>query len=233
MTTISTVKTIWDGLDWSYIVNIITSVIPALICITLHELSHGYVAFLLGDNTAKEKGRLTLNPIKHIDVMGLVMMVAFKVGWAKPVPVDMRNFKNPKQGMAITAFAGPLSNVIIAIVFMFVYGLLYIPLTLSSWNGCSVILEMIQITAYISIGFAIFNLIPISPLDGSKILFSFLSDKQYLKLMYYEKYGMIILFALVATGIFGKPLSNAINYCFEQLFIFTQFGYDIVLRLYT
>ena len=94
------------NLDWSVITNMLMSVIPALVCITLHELSHGYVAYKLGDNTAKSMGRLTLNPIKHIDIVGLIMMVAFKFGWAKPVPVDMRNFKHPKRDMAITALTG-------------------------------------------------------------------------------------------------------------------------------
>ena len=101
------------NLNWSVLTDMLLAVIPALICITLHELSHGFVAYKLGDNTAKNMGRLTLNPIKHIDIFGLIMMVVLKFGWAKPVPVNMRNFKNPKRDMAITALAGPLSNVLI------------------------------------------------------------------------------------------------------------------------
>ena len=111
----NTVQSIWEGLDWSYLTNILLSIIPALICITLHELSHGFVAYKLGDTTAKDAGRLTLNPIKHLDIMGILMMVVFHFGWAKPVPVNMYRFKNPKQGMAITAVAGPLMNVLITI----------------------------------------------------------------------------------------------------------------------
>ena len=107
---------IWNGLDWSVLTNLLLSIIPALVCITLHELAHGYVAYRLGDDTAKRAGRLTLNPLKHIDIMGLAMMVIFKFGWAKPVPVNMWKFKNPKKGMAITAAAGPLSNIIIAVI---------------------------------------------------------------------------------------------------------------------
>ena len=103
---------IWKNLDWSVPVQIVVNILPSLLCITLHELSHGYVAYRLGDTTAKDAGRLTLNPIKHIDVMGLLMMVVFRFGWAKPVPVDMRNFKNPKAGMALTALAGPVSNLL-------------------------------------------------------------------------------------------------------------------------
>ena len=128
----NTVKSIWEGLDWSYLTNILLSIIPALICITLHELSHGFVAYKLGDTTAKDAGRLTLNPIKHLDIMGILMMVVFHFGWAKPVPVNMYRFKNPKQGMAITAVAGPLMNVLITIVFLFLYGLLFRPCDLQS-----------------------------------------------------------------------------------------------------
>ena len=97
---------------------------PSLLCITLHELSHGLVAYRLGDPTAKNAGRLTLNPLKHLDPIGLLMMMTVHVGWAKPVPVNMFRFKNPKRGMAITALAGPVSNVLIAIVFLALYGVL-------------------------------------------------------------------------------------------------------------
>ena len=226
---VGTVKTIWDGLDWSYLVTVATAIIPALLCITLHELSHGYVAYLLGDNTAKNAGRLTLNPLKHIDIMGLVMMVVFKVGWAKPVPVNMYNFKNPKRGMAVTALAGPLSNLLIGVVFLFFYGLLYNALA----DGSSFqkeILDMVEVTAYLSVGLAVFNIIPIPPLDGSKVLFSALSDDTYYKLMRYEQFSMIALLALVATGVLGKPLNTAISYVFGKMFFIAQFGYDIVAR---
>ena len=100
-------------------------VAASLLCITFHEVSHGWVAYRLGDPTAKDAGRLTLNPLKHIDMMGLLMMVVFKFGWAKPVPVNMMRFRNPKRGMALTALAGPVSNVLLALVFLFLYGLLY------------------------------------------------------------------------------------------------------------
>lgn len=226
---VGTVKTIWDGLNWSYLLTVATAIIPALLCITLHELSHGYVAYLLGDNTAKNAGRLTLNPLKHIDIMGLVMMVVFKVGWAKPVPVNMYNFKNPKRGMAVTALAGPISNLLIGVVFLFLYGLLYSALA----DGSSFqkeILDMVEVTAYLSVGLAVFNIIPIPPLDGSKVLFSALSDDTYYKLMRYEQFGMIALLALVATGVLGKPLNTAISYVFNKMFFIAQFGYDIVAR---
>ena len=219
----STIHTIWNGLDWSYLTDILLSIIPALICITLHELAHGVVANWLGDTTAKDAGRLTLNPIKHLDPMGLVMMVVFRFGWAKPVPVNMYRFKNPRRGMAVTAVAGPLMNVIIAVVFLFLYGLLFRTL-----DGEGFVLEMIYLTAYISLSFAIFNILPISPLDGSKVLGAVLPDRQYDMLMRYERYGMLILLALVATGVLGRPLSTVTQTAFDKLFIFAEWGYELI-----
>ena len=216
------------GLDWSVPLDMLMSVIPALICITLHELSHGFVAYKLGDNTAKDAGRLTLNPIKHIDVMGLIMMVAFKFGWAKPVPVNMWNFKNPKRDMAICAFAGPVSNLIISCVFLFIFGLCYKPMYLNGASFANSLMQMIYTTAYLSLALAIFNIIPIPPLDGSKMLFSLMSSESYYKLMCYEKYGMIILLALVATDVLGNPLHSATEYLFDKLFIFAEWGFDLV-----
>ena len=230
MSIISAVKSIWEGFDFSYILSIVQSLIPALVCITLHELSHGYTAYLLGDDTAKSRGRLTLNPIKHMDVMGLLMMLVFHVGWAKPVPVNMYKFKNPKRGMALTALAGPMSNLVIAVVFMFVSGLLYIPLY-SSGVGYF-FLGMLQLTAYISVGLGLFNLIPIPPLDGSKVLFSLMSDDKYYKLMRYERYGGILMLILVASGVIGRPLSSLISKTIYGLTPVAQFGMTLVYNLF-
>ena len=219
---LSTIHTIWSGLDWSYLTNILLGVVPALLCITLHELAHGVVAYWLGDSTAKDAGRLTLNPLKHLDLMGLVMMVVFHFGWAKPVPVNMYRFKNPKWGMALTAVAGPGMNVLIAIVFLFLYGVLFTPL-----HGEGIVLEMIYLTAYLSLSFAIFNIIPISPLDGSKVLGAVLPERHYATLMRYERYGMLLLLALVATGVLGRPLSDVTQAAFNKLFIFAEWGYRL------
>ena len=221
-------QSIWRGLDWSVLTNLLLSVVPALICITLHELAHGYVAYRLGDDTAQRAGRLTLNPLRHIDIMGLLMMIVFKFGWAKPVPVNMWKFKNPKKGMAITAAAGPIANLLIALVFLFLYGFLF-ALLHRPGRSLNWLLEMLYITAYLSIALAIFNIIPIPPLDGSKVLFSCISDRSYTKLMYYERYGMIILLVLVLllsrTSL--DPLSRAAYWVMDKLFFAANWGFGL------
>ncbi len=230
MNVISALRTVWDGLDFSYLLGILLGVIPSLICITLHELSHGLAAYALGDDTARRAGRLTLNPIKHLDLMGMLMMLVFRFGWAKPVPVNMYRFRNPKRGMALTALAGPASNVLITFVFLLIYGALYIPLQGSAVGGY--LLQMLQLTAYISLGFALFNLIPIPPLDGSKVAFSLMSDASYAKLMRYERYGGIALLLLVSTGILGRPLSAAVQGLFRTLLPVAQWACDVVYKLF-
>lgn len=221
-------QSIWRGLDWSVLTSLLLSVVPALICITLHELAHGYLAYRLGDDTAKRAGRLTLNPLRHIDIMGLLMMIVFKFGWAKPVPVNMWKFKNPKKGMAITAAAGPIANLLIALVFLFLYGFLF-ALLHRPGRSLNWLLEMLYITAYLSIALAIFNIIPIPPLDGSKVLFSCISDRSYTKLMYYERYGMIILLVLVLllsrTSL--DPLSRAAYWVMDKLFFAANWGFGL------
>ena len=221
-----TLQTIWNGFDFSYLLEILLGIIPSLICITLHELAHGYTAWRLGDDTAKNAGRLTLNPIRHLDPIGLLMMLVFHFGWAKPVPVNMRNFKHPKQGMAITALAGPVCNLLITVVFLFVYGLLYSPLSGSKVGDT--VLELLMLTAYMSLGLCLFNLLPIPPLDGSKVLFSLLPDSYYWKLMSIERYGSIALLVLVWSGILGKPFSRLIQTVFSHLFPIAEAAFHLV-----
>ena len=204
---ISALQSIWNGFDFTYILSILLGLIPALLCITLHELSHGFVAYKLGDNTAKERGRLTLNPIKHLDVMGLLMLMVFHVGWAKPVPVNMYNFRNPKKGMAVTALAGPVSNFLITLVFMFLFGFAYTIVGFHYTKAGYYVLQLLQLTAYISLGLGLFNLIPIPPLDGSKAVFSLLPDRIYYTILRYERYLMLVLFVLVFLNVLDGPLS--------------------------
>ena len=215
---------IMNGFDFSALRDLLLSAIPALLCITLHELSHGYVAWRLGDDTAKNAGRLTLNPIRHIDPFGLLLLLVAHVGWAKPVPVNMHNFRDPKHGMALTALAGPVSNLLITVVFLFFYGLV-LPKALQSESSYALTGAMLlYLTARLSLGLGLFNLLPIPPLDGSKVLFSLLPDESYGFLMRFERYGMILLFALAWLGVTGKYLSAAINAVFSFLMPVAEFG---------
>lgn len=197
-----------QGMDWWGLLGLLISAVAALFCITIHELSHGLAAYLLGDPTAKNTGRLSLNPIKHIDPLGLAMMLVAKVGWAKPVPVDMRYFKKPKQGMALTALAGPASNFILAFLAVAVCSVIFrLPSALVDQVAVYILLAFLSNVAILSVGLGIFNLIPISPLDGSKILFSFLPDKAYLTILRYERYVMGLVLILTFLGVFSGPLS--------------------------
>ena len=231
MNAISDWELIKNGFDFTYLLEIISAVIPSLICITLHELSHGLVAYKLGDDTAKRAGRLTLNPLKHLDPIGLLMMLTVHFGYAKPVPVNMYRFKDPKRGMAITALAGPVSNVLITIVFLLLYGAL-LPFLDGGGAVGEYVLEMLELTAYISMGYAIFNMLPIPPLDGSKVVFSLMDEGSYRSLMRYERYGSLILLALVWSGALGRPLSLAIRWAFQQLTPIAWWAYDAVTKLF-
>jgi len=225
-------QSIWNGLDWSVFSNVLLNVLPALVCITLHELAHGFVAYKLGDPTAKDQGRLTLNPIKHIDIVGLVMMVAVGFGWAKAVPVNMNNFKKPKRDMAITAAAGPVCNILIACVMLLIYGLLYYPISMNFGSWTVTLFDIIFRTAYLSTALAVFNLIPIPPLDGSKVVFSALSEEGYYKLMHYERYGMIILMVLLISNVLDTPLSTAAYFVFDKLFYISKWAFSLVMKFF-
>ncbi len=193
------------------IIYYILSALAVLLILTIHEYAHGYAAYKLGDNTAKSLGRLTLNPIKHLDPVGALCMVLFHFGWAKPVPVNPRNFKNPKKGFASVALAGPLANLIMA----FFTGFLYL-LLVKVFGGAEFpnrfvleisknLLLFVSIFYSVNLGLAIFNLIPIPPLDGSRLLNVFLPPKAYFKIMRYERQ---IYLALIIWLIGGDVASN-------------------------
>lgn len=198
----------FNGLDRRGLLDLLISAAAALFCITFHELSHGFAACRLGDPTAKNAGRLTLNPIKHIDPIGLLLLVTVKVGWAKPVPVDMRYFKRPKRDMALTALAGPASNFILAFLAVAVFsGIIGLPTGVVDRLPVYVLLSFLSNVAILSVGLGVFNLIPISPLDGSKVLYSFLPEKAYYTILRYERYVMLPILLLTWFGVFSKPLS--------------------------
>ena len=199
----------------------ILSALAALIALTIHEFSHAYAAYKMGDDTAKNFGRLTLNPIKHIDPIGAICMIFLHVGWAKPVPINMRNFKNPRKGFAITAAAGPLSNLILAFVSALLYLLFYALVrdvrTDSDFVFNLIINTLIFLSVFhsINIGLAIFNLLPIPPLDGSRLLGLVLPEKIYYTILKYEQkiyYGVIAWLLVgdyVAYGLRSIPLIAA------------------------
>ena len=192
---------------------LILSALATLITLSIHEFSHALAAYKLGDNTAKYMGRLSLNPLKHLDPIGAACMVLFRFGWAKPVPIDARNFRDPKRGFAISALAGPLSNLIVAFLSSFLYLLTYALLKDVSFANNTALniaqnsLDFLFIFHRINIGLAIFNLIPIPPLDGSRILYSLLSERAYFKVMRYEK---TIYYILIGWLFFGYIVSDAL-----------------------
>lgn len=171
--------------------------------IVIHEISHGYAAYLLGDDTAKRMGRLSLNPLNHIDIFGtiilpiiLMMTAGFAFGFAKPVPINPHNFKDYKKGMGITGAAGPIANFIVA----FVLAIIFIILAKSGVAGSARVFDVIKLTMQVNIFLALFNLIPVPPLDGSRIVGAFLSDEAYLKYSKLERYGMYIILGALVLG---------------------------------
>ena len=201
--------------DWSALFDALQRVLGVLLCLTVHETCHGLAAFALGDPTAKRMKRLSFNPLHHIDWLGLASMFICGFGWAKPVPVDMRYFKNPRIGMAITALAGPVSNFLLAILLMFGASLMVNPLMNASGAVLSAFqvwfFEILLSTAVLSIGLGLFNLVPIPPLDGSKVLAVVLPERLYYTLMRYERFGMLLLMVIIWLDLGGNYLTRAIQ----------------------
>lgn len=191
------------------IMNVLYTLPAILIALTFHEFSHGYVAYKLGDSTAKDQGRLSLNPIKHIDPMGFFVLLFFRFGWAKPVPYNPTYFKNRKKGTLLVALAGPLSNLILAFI--------SISLILILRPQNIIVYTILNLLVFYNTIFAIFNLIPIPPLDGSKIFASLLPTKQELLFWRYERYGYPLLLILIVTGLLNKVLLPSIYFILNKL----------------
>lgn len=180
----------------------------------VHEYAHAFVADKLGDKTARLSGRLTLNPMAHIDILGAIMILFVGFGYAKPVPVNPRNFKNPKKGMALTALAGPFSNILMAVVFMFLSNVLSL---FRNSLFVQAFYVFFSFAASINIGLAVFNLIPIPPLDGSRVLELLIPDKYYYKFAQYERYIVIVIFGLIIFGVLDAPLAFLQNHLYSAL----------------
>ena len=191
---------------------ILARVIVLFTAITIHEFAHGFVAYKLGDPTAKYAGRLTLNPISHLDPVGAVCMALFGFGWAKPVPVNPMYFRDRRRDNALVALAGPLSNILLAFVSTIITAFYFVFVYTNYQNMITYFIYIVLIQlAMLNISFAIFNLIPFPPLDGSKILAVFLSQRNYAKFLMYEHLCFPILILLSFTGVLNKILGFFIN----------------------
>ncbi|MBR5869356.1 MAG: site-2 protease family protein [Clostridia bacterium] len=190
-----------------------------ILAITVHESAHGWAAYLLGDDTAKTSGRISMNPMRHVDLFGLVMLLFFRVGWAKPVVVNVRKFKKPRRDIVITSLAGPLSNLILAfflllaaVIFSVAYAANYMKFGDTTFSTVLyVVMQLFQYAAVTNLGLGVFNLIPFPPLDGWKVITSFLPVKAYFAIMRYERYCMIALMVLLITGVISGPIDLGIN----------------------
>lgn len=171
----------------------------------VHEYAHALIATKLGDPTPRLQGRLSLNPMRHIDPLGALMIVLIGFGYAKPVSINARNFKDPKKGMALTAIAGPCANLLMAMVFLLCKNIVML---ISTTNVLAVaLLYFFIFAASINVGLAVFNLLPIPPLDGSRILQLLIPQKYYFKFMQYERYIILIVFALLLFNVLNRPLA--------------------------
>ena len=203
---------LWNALDFGTLRDAAVQLLAVLFCLTVHETCHGLAALALGDPTAKRQHRLSLNPLRHIDWFGLLMMLVAGFGWARPIPVNPNYFKKPRQGMALTALAGPVSNLLLALLLLIPARLIY---TYAHYSvSTQTALDFLTSTAALSIGLGLFNLIPIPPLDGSKVLAVLLPERAYRWLMRYERFGIFALWLLVALGVGGRYMSLAIRWVY-------------------
>ena len=192
----------------NYLFNLCIKALVLVTCLPIHEYAHAYVAYRLGDPTAKNQGRLTLNPLAHLDPLGAIAMLFAGFGWAKPVPINPYYFKNPKAGMAISSLAGPISNILVAFVLMVAYKLmLYSPLFSLGIGPVSTLAVVLVYMIQINLSLAVFNLLPIPPLDGSRLATYFLPQHIYFKVMQYERYIFFALMLVLVLGFLDTPIS--------------------------
>lgn len=218
---------------------LISATIVIFLVMPIHEFAHGFVAEKLGDPTPRWQGRMSLNPMRHIDTVGAIMIYLIGFGWAKPVQVDARYFKNEKWGMALTALAGPASNLIVALIFSFLYSGLNFVFVKTNAFGLypndylySLFLVFILVIDYIiiiNISLAVFNLIPVPPLDGSKILFAILPDRIYWKIMQYERYLYFALLFLLFVGSGSNVLNIIVSRIYSLFFSITSLPFELFL----
>ncbi len=220
------INSLLNGNIESFLISFLLSLPIVLLSLSLHETAHGYVASRLGDPTAKSLGRLTLNPAKHIDPIGFLCMALFGFGWAKPVPINTRYFKKPKRDMALTAAAGPLSNILLAFVFAILLRLEVEigPRLVNSQLAANVYMWLytfLYLGVSLNITLAVFNLIPIPPFDGSRIFLTLLPSDLYFKVMRYERYLYFALLALLFFGFLDTPIDFVTDLFMNLIFAVT------------
>lgn len=202
-----------------YIYQILSRVLVVLLLLPVHEFAHAYVAYKFGDNTANYSGRLTLNPLSHLDPVGTPLLVLTGYGWAKAVPINPRNFKDRKLGTGLTALAGPVSNILMSYILLLILRLFYLIIPHINLNeqAIGVVISIITQMAWISVVLAVFNMIPLPPLDGSKVAFMLLPYKWYFKVLQYERYVYIALAVVMFSGILSTPISYVSDFIFDGL----------------
>ncbi len=209
-------------MDGTRFLEYFSRLVVLLVAIPVHECAHAWASYKLGDPTAKYSGRLTLNPLAHLDPMGAICMMLFGIGWAKPVPIDVRYYRDRKKGMALSALAGPVSNLLmaaVAMVFFKISGYLYFTLGVGSYY----LWYFFYYVTAINISLGIFNLLPVPPFDGSRIMLLFLPERVYFGIMQYERYIFLGIFLLLWLGVLDAPLIAANNAVFNLLDYATGF----------
>ncbi len=207
-----------DGLSFDLIINLMVRVFVIFCVLPIHEFAHAFMAHKLGDDTARLSGRMTTNPLAHIDPIGALMIILAGFGYAKAVPVNIRNFKKRKPYMALTALAGPVSNIIMAFIFVFLGLLIQVKVGVYEGSFTYYIVVFMLTAAQINISLAVFNLLPIPPLDGSRIFSLIIPDKYYYTIMQYERYIVYGVLALVFFGVLDGPISFLSELLFDMIF---------------